>query len=448
MKPAPAVAPLNPAPKVRYDLLLLLLVGMIFYIPNQDNIKVEFTIKGLNIINLMFIFTLAILSMRGIHSPTPAPLKKPFFFLFFMLAIACLIGVASDASEWVNDVTQLKNIIFFMLLYFLYYRAVQDIATLRFLFVCIMVVTFLASLHGVRQALDYGIATYNDTRRVSAPFGWSAGNANRAAAYFVIFMPLFLSVALFARIHWWKRLLALVATGVTIFVVFFTYSRQAYFILAVLIFALTLKRNWLIAILIGVALMGFESWAPETVVSRIQSTEREEPTSSQPQKEGEGEGKYDQSTESRLVIWAGAGQLITERPWGIGLNHFQREIGAYAPIYKNMDAHNVYVLFTTEAGVIGVSALVILLLNLLALGWRAHQAAASFEAKIFGTAYAMSALAVILSNIYGSRFFEGEVMGNFWILTALMARYISLQKMPQSALPSLDVQPKPRSIYA
>jgi O-antigen ligase len=424
--PAVDVSP----PKLHYNVLLMLLVGMILYIPNQLNFNIEFSIKGLNIITMMFLTT-CVLALRVKRvDTTPMPVKKTLFFFFFVLVLACVIGILGDATDWFEDVTTLKNILLFTLLYAVYYRAVQDIATVRILFLTLLFVTFMASFQGMRQALDYGLSNYNESRRVSAPFGWSVFNANRSAAFFVIFLPLFASIGLFYSKSFWVRMLALGCTGLCIFSVFFTYSRQAYFILAVLALLLTFKKNWFIGLIVAAVLFSFESWAPETVVERIQSTEQKDEaiTAPGPSVEGAGQGKYDQSTESRLIIWAGAGQMIAQSPWGIGLNHFKREIGTYVPLYKNMDAHNGYVLFSTEAGILGSVAMVALLLQLLMLGLRTQKLNNTVETKVLGMGYTMAVLSVMMSNIYGSRFFEGELMGNFWILTALVARYGALQK--------------------
>ncbi len=446
----PATPDAKPQAHKRFDMLTILLVSMVFYIPFQDNFNIEFSIKGLNIINMMFLVALFFVLARTSPKQPPTPHKGAFIFLFVVLVLAFIVGVARDSSTWVDDVTALKNIIFFMLIYFLYHRAIQDMTTLKIVFVALLVVTLLASVQGVRQALDYGIGTYNDTRWVSAPFGWSATNANRAATFFVIFLPLFASLALFYSKRVWVRVVAAVGVGLCIFCIFFTYSRQAYFILAVLAVLFTFKKNFLIALVIAIGLANFQLWAPETGVDRILSTEQQDaPPSNAAPVEGQGEGKYDASTESRMIIWTGAWQLITENPWGIGLNHFKREIGAYAPLNKNMDAHNVYVLFTTEAGVLGPLALVILLIKLLLMGLRTQKLNTTLEAKVLGVCYTMSVVAVISSNIYGSRFFEGAVMGNFWILTALVARYASLQREEQAQRNVAAGAPqKKRSIYA
>jgi O-antigen ligase len=164
---------------------------------------------------------------------------------------------------------------------------------------------------------------------------------------------------------------------------------------------------------------------PEGVVDRLTMTE---------QTDEQGEKKLDESTESRFIIWEGASQMIAERPWGIGLNHFPREMGRYVPGYNKFDAHNGYILVTTEMGVQGLIVLVILLGSLLNLSRKVEQVNTSEEAKSLGTAFQISVIAAILANLFGSRFFNGEVMGNFWILSGLVARYYTLELERQTAL--------------
>lgn len=436
-------APQGPAaaPKKRWDLVQLLLIAMIVYIPNQMQFRVEFSIKGLNIVNVLFLWTWGLLWLRGIHSRHPPPLRGPLYLLFAIMTLALCIGLGYDSSQAMEDVTAFKNMIFFILLYFLYYRAVQDMETVRLLFAVILFVTFVASIQGLRQALDYGIASYNETRRVSAPFGWGMSNANRAAVFFVVYLPLFAAVGMYYTRSAWVRLGAYACLGLGVFVVFFTYSRQAYFILALLALVLTFRKSWLVGLIICLVLVNYEAWAPDTVIQRIQSTEQTEAPAQHV--EGAGEGKYDESTESRLVIWAAAGELITERPWGIGLNHFKREIGTYAPRYQNMDAHNVYVLTTTEAGIQGVIALAIVMLALLFMGLRAERMGQSMEGKILGVAFTTSVMGVMLGNIYGSRFFDGDVMGNFWIFAALVARFMQLERDKAAAAGGRGKRPDP-----
>ncbi len=408
-------------------ILRLVLAALLIYLPNQQLFKLEFTVKGLNVLNMLFLLAVALMVALRVRAPDPAPLRRAFFFFFAVLVWGFAAGLMHDPSEWVNDLTALKNSIFYMLLFFLFYHASQDERTIRFLFGVILLVTFVAAVQGLRQALDYGIVTYNETRRVSAPFGWHYTNANRAAIFFAIFIPLFAAVGLFYRGKILHRLVGLGSTALIAFVVFFTYSRQSYFILAALVLLVTLRRSVVLSGLIVAALMSFESWAPQTVVERIMMTTQVEDAITAPARSESGrEPMYDQSTESRFEIWEGAAAMIGDRPWGVGLNHFKREIGAYAPVYANMDAHNFYVLITAEAGLLGPVATLVLLAGLLLLARRVERLDKRPESRMLGIGFGLSVLAVAMGNIYGSRFLDGDVMGNFWALAGLVARYYTL----------------------
>jgi O-antigen ligase len=163
-----------------------------------------------------------------------------------------------------------------------------------------------------------------------------------------------------------------------------------------------------------VFVLSYEAWAPQGVIDRIQTTQQEDAS---------GEKKLDESTESRFIIWSGAAEIIANNPMGIGLNHFQRTIGDYVPAYAGYDAHNNYVRFTTEGGILGIVAMVLLLLALFALSRRVLRADDSMETRLMGTAFTVSVLGVIFSNLYGSRFFDADIMGAFWILAGTAARH-------------------------
>jgi len=88
-----------------------------------------------------------------------------------------------------------------------------------------------------------------------------------------------------------------------------------------------------------------------------------------------------------------------------------------------MDAHNSFVLMTAEAGVQGLLAFVVVLVGLMGLAVRLIRAARDDEARALAYGYAVSVVCLVLGNLYGSAFFSGEVMGNFWALSGLVARH-------------------------
>jgi O-antigen ligase len=395
-----------------------LLAAIIVYIPYQQHYPVVLDLKGLNIINVIFLTLLFFATRPKPAEVMPTPLKGRFILFMVALTLAFLIGEAYDNSTFADDLTVLKTDIFYMLFYFLFYHAVRDVKSIRVMFAAILFVSFLVSLQGLRQALDYGIGNFKPGNRVTGPFAQGTiGGANLAAAYYVIFVPLFFSVFLLCKSRPVLRIVCLALTGLGMFAAFFTYSRQAYFILAALFLLQAMRRNFIVAILILAAVLSYDVWAPAGVVERIQMTE---------QKDERGDVKLDESTESRFILWEAASQIISGRPWGIGLNHFKREIGTYAPGYQNFDAHNGYVLVTAETGFFGVLSMVWLMLGMVFLARKVEKLDDSEETRLLGSSFLISALAVMLSNLFGTRMFDGEVMGNFWVLAALAARYYTI----------------------
>jgi O-antigen ligase len=403
--------------------LNLLLAAIIVYIPYVQHFSVVLPMKGLNLINIMFLVAFVWLLLRKGKTITPTPLKKRFLLFFAMLFFAFVLAFFADASRVMDDLTTLKTYVFYLLFYFLFYFAVRDTASIRFLFGVILFVTFLVSLHAVRQGIDYGIGNYAETHRASGPFAPDYRGANLAAGFLVIFVPLFVAVVLLYRSKISYRLVALFCSALGVLAVFVTYSRQAYLILAALFLLHALRRNTGIGIVIALAVAGYELWAPASVIERIQMTE---------QTDNSGEQVLDHSTESRFIIWEGAAKLIAERPLGIGLNRFKSEIGRHVPDFKNFDAHNGFLLLTTESGIFSLIVFLTLLIGLFGLARKVIRLDSSEDTQLIGNAYLVSLLGVVLCNLFGSRLFNGEVMGNFWVLSGLVARYYTLTLEAQS----------------
>ena len=396
-------------------MLRAVLVSIIFYGTYQTHFTVDFGIKGINLMTLLFLLAVWLTASLKNKSASPTPLKGVFFTFFVALFWSFLVGQLHDASTVTDDLTIVKNMMFAMLLYFVAFHASGDRRTRQVVFIALLGVTALVTLHVWRQAIDYGIGVYNESRRAAGPFGPDARASNRAAAFFIIFLPVMLTAALYLKERR-LRLFAMVFTVLGVAGVFFTYSRQAYFVVALLFTYIAFRRNWMFALIVVGVVLSYDAWAPQGVIDRVQSTQQED---------AHGEGKLDESTESRFIIWAGAAQIIASNPLGIGLNRFQRAIGEYVPDYAGYDAHNNYVRFTTEGGIPGIFAMAALLLSLFALSRRALKADASDETRLIGTAFTVSVMGVILSNIYGSRFFDTDIMGAFWILAGVSARHFT-----------------------
>lgn len=399
-------------------LLKYLLAAMIVWVPNQLHLPSDLGLKGLNSINLLFLTLVVLISLRNRQLPpsAPTPLKGVFIAYFCMLAWAFLAGQISDRSLMMDDLTALKNSVFFMSLYFVFFHGARDEKTIHFLFYTILFVAGVAGLEAIREGVDYGFGVYGETKRAAGPFGPDYKASNLAAVFFTMFMPVFAAVALYLKGKPLIRWGAIGGVCVLLLAIFATYSRQAFLIVAVMLFLMAAKRNLVLGLCVLVAVVTYESWVPEGVVQRLAMTTE--------QTSATGEQQLDESTESRFHLWEGAGRLIASRPWGIGLNHFKREIGNEAPSLAGLDAHNFLVLITTEGGLLGGLLTLILYGALSTLAWRFWRVATTPVQMAMATGFAGATLAVMLGNIYGSRLLDGAVTGNYWILAALSARYL------------------------
>jgi hypothetical protein len=443
--PSATTAPLATAEQTTPAALKYLLMFTIFYIPNQRMFP-DFSLTGLNITNLLFAAILLLILRNKSKAQTRAPLKKQFVFFFLVLTWGFLIGQVYDATTTLADFQALKNALLYMLLFFLAYYAVQDKKTIKLLFFVMLFTTFFDAYLGLRQVLDYGFS-YNEARRVAAPFSWATADANRSSAFYTIYLCLLGVTAFYYRSSRSVRWFAIAALAFGIFVNFFTYSRQSYGILAVLALILTFRRNAVLGVLIVIALLNYHLWLPDSVITRIDMTMQTD--DSMPGVVAAPLDKeLDTSTESRFLIWSGAAQIIARNPWGVGLNHFERNIGTYVPDYAHYDAHNYYVLSTTENGVLAPIALLLLLLGLYRLGWAIEKLDDTQESKLYGISLTLATLAVAMVNIYGSRFVDGNLMANFWILAGIGARYRSLVLESRAWIPQPEAREASKPAFA
>ncbi|WP_444995799.1 O-antigen ligase family protein [Aliikangiella sp. IMCC44359] len=390
---------------------------IIIYIPNQLHFPQSLGLPGLNVLNVLVIFAIILYKKQNYPTSEPDNLKGLFYFYFIMLVSAFIISQLHMKLDLMADFTNLKTLIFYPCIYFVYFYAVRTYDDASKLYLVVLFVAFVAGLEAIREAIDYGIGNYHESKRASGPFGENFYSANRAGVFYAMFLPFFLSIIFFWKGNKWVKYVGIAGSVVLVAAIFFTYSRQSYFIAMLAIAYMIFKRRGWVSVLTIIALSLGPLWVPESAMQRIEGTEQVSDT---------GEEKYDESTESRMIIWAGAMDMVAEYPLGVGLNRFKLEIGNFS-IYPGKDAHNFYVLNFAEGNFIGLLALLLLIFGLWRLGRRVINLDDSPTTKMVGHGYTCSVICMSLGNVYGSPFASGEVMGTFWVMTALTARYYWLQ---------------------
>lgn len=413
-------------------MLKVLLATLLLYVVNQVHFPwLDTRIPGVPPANLLFLVVL--LLMRGKPEAVPGRGRayEGIIWFFGGLTWAFVWSQVRAPGDFVDDLTYLKNALFYPLFYFVFLKCRQDEKGTRQLIIWIMIIAGVAGLEAVREGLDYGFGAYNPMRRASGPFGVDWHNANRAAVFYAMFMPMFVALALFLKgVSLWRLAAvggaALVAGGTL-----FTYSRQGYFLILLSTAMLLFRRSIVMAMVVGVTLVSLASYLPDSAFERVEET-----TGGSARGGGGGE-EVDASTASRWELWAGGMKMLASNPLGVGLHRFPREIGNYSG-YKKMDAHNFYVLMLSEGSVITFGALLFLLWRLLGLARYLRQSAPKDDPELTAlvTGFTMCTACMMLGGIYGSPTLEGSVMAPYWALAGLLERLTVLRT--QGARPEAD----------
>jgi O-antigen ligase len=411
-------------------LLRVLLFIQLVYVVNQVHFHFSTGIPGVAPANiLMLLIFIVTLGKPDALAKSPPMLQKPFLYFFAAITFSFLWGQIRLPTDFMEDLTYYKNALFFPLFYFIYLRCRQDEKTTRQLIICIMFVAAVAGVEAIKEGLAYGIGKYNPMHRASGPFGDDWHNANRAGVFYAMFMPMFVSLALFLK-H--KKLWRLMAIGGAVLMAggaLFTYSRQAYFIILLGGAILLFRKSVVLAVVIGVVLVSAVGFLPDSVTQRVDETATQGK---------HGEEEIDASTASRWEIWEGAMRMLAEHPIGVGLHKFPHEIGNYSD-HKGMDAHNFYVLTLAESGPIGLITLLYLFGTIffrLAKFLRQHTPPGDAETNALTIGFTVCTICMGLGGIYGSPFFEGAVMAPYWALCGLLERYIQLKMENVAAEPA------------
>jgi len=396
-----------------------LIIALIIYTPNQIHFPSSLGLPGVNVLNVICLMVWIIHLMSKRANDVKPQLRRRLFIVMGFMVYAFGIAQLRAPLNLMADITYVKTAIFYPLYFFLFFYVVRDEDDIRFYTLVILFVATLAAVEAIREAINYGITRYSETRRAAGPFGPNYTAANRAGVFYSMFFPLFLSIALFYKGEKNVRRLCYAGALLTVTAIFFTYSRQSYFIAALCAVILLARKGPFFFFLLVLAGLNYKLWVPEAAIQRLEGTQ---------QVNEHGEEELDESTESRFELWAAGFKMMVAHPQGIGLNRFKNESGNYS-IYPNKDAHNYYVLFAAEASPIAAIFHIILVISLFVMGNKLRKLARSKGddfGEALGRGFAMSSFAMIMGNIYGSPFFSGEVMGLYWAMAGMVVRRIQL----------------------
>ncbi len=394
-----------------------------FYTVNQLHFPQSLGVPGLNVLNLLCLVVWITHLRTGRKNDVKPILRKRFFVLFAIIFYSFLIAQVTLPDDVMQDINYLKASIFYPIFFFIYFYVVRTEDDIRFIMYACLLVAIIAGLEAVREGLAFGTTSFHPMKRASGPFGDDAFTANRAGIFLAMMLCLALAVTLYHPEpgNRWIRPVAMIGMVLILGGLFYTFSRQSYVIVVVVAALMMLRRGPALIVILLAAALSYQSWVPDAAVDRLTDTK---------QVDEDGKEQIDDSTSSRWVQWEAGWRMIQDKPWGIGFKRFNELSGSYGG-KPDLDAHNHYVLFATEASLIGLVVHLVLVLSLWWYGHSYYRLAKRRRnplGRCLGSGFAFMTVAMILGNIYGSPFANGEVMGLYWILAGLMARHMLILK--------------------
>jgi O-antigen ligase len=324
----------------------------------------------------------------------------------------------STANPVLSD---LKNYLEMIFLYFLAYNALKTEEEQKTMLVIMATVVLIIAVREFRNFTEGGAFSYE--KRAEGPF-WIVGlGANHLGAFMAHYGGLFLGM-FFIDKHKYRKWLYLAAAVFSVHSLFFSYSRGAYLaaLAVIIVYGLIKKRSLLV--MVAVLVFTWQVVLPQTVVERITMTE----TSS---------GQLEESAADRVLLWEHAKEIFNANPvFGIGFNGF----GYTLPGARLTDTHNFYMKVASEQGVIGLVFLAVVLVASLASGWRLYRSGLSEFHQALGIGFVGCTVAVIITNVFGDRFSYFALGSYFWLLLGMIDRAILLSnEAPLVVPPASDI---------
>lgn len=308
-----------------------------------------------------------------------------------------------------------KNFALMVSLYFAGYLAIKTEKDVKIFFgIALFMVLFIS----VQEARSFtASAAFSYARRINGPF-WVIGlGANHFAAFIAHTAAVAIGLFVMDKGSKKRTLFYLGTFFMSLYPVFFSYSRGAYVaVLFSLVIVGAIRSKMLVAALIGF-LFVWDEVLPSSVVERVTMTES-------------ADGQVEESAASRFVVWALAKSLFADHPvFGVGFMGFYFEtIGQ-----QLRNPHNYYWQTAAELGLFGLMLLGIFFIKAAWSGWKLYRQGSSNYLQGVGLGFIASIGAVAITNIFGDRFSQLEVCSYLWIMFGAIDRALVISKQTKAS---------------
>ncbi len=343
------------------------------------------------------------------------PLNKPIAFYIIICLVSTLFGAIFGRVNLVTGFFFVLKYFEYMIVYFIVANHLESNKQVQNYLWAMLITCAIVSL--------IGIAQIPEGHRVSAPFEGEVGEPNTFGGYLVfmlsIVVGLFLTTPSFRNQLIYGALAVLFATPL-----FYTQSRSSYLaaIPAMLTFLLlSEKKQWILAaiLLLGVTLPFI---APQAAKERVMYTF----TQGQRQKNVVEVGgvKLDTSLSARIVSWRQASRDYINHPF----------LGYGVTGYRFLDAQ--YARVALETGFLGIFFFFILLYTIFRQTYDSFKVAEDPVQRGLAMGFLAGFAGLLFHSIGSNTFIIVRIMEPFWFVTAMVIMAPQLKKTDtQSSTP-------------
>lgn len=228
--------------------------------------------------------------------------------------------------------------------------------------------------------------------------------------------------------NWFGRLILLAAVAAGGFASILSLSRGALLALGVALLYVGFRSSRALMLMLLLVTISSPLWAPDYLKDRFMGTQVEV--------EGVDDAELDNASQVRVDTWRAIVTIVTDHPLdGVGftgLAYILPATGDALGVEVKDSSHNSFLRCLGEMGILGFGLFLILLWACWRLGGAARKAADRPFDRQLGVGLEAMTIALIISCLFGDRFFNVLIMGNYWVACAL-ANDLVLERRAQVA---------------
>jgi O-antigen ligase len=328
------------------------------------------------------------------------PLNSAIFFYCVACILSTMVGIYDGRVQTTSGMLFVLKYIEYFLIFWMVINTTYSEGQVRRYLAVLFLVGIIVSFIGMSQM--------RTGERVSAPFEGETGEPNTFGGYLLFLLSLALGVTFASRKY---RLQGILVIAVLTSPFLFTLSRASYLGFIPMIFLITiLSGHWVRAVwvpLIILLIVLFPSLMPRAVVDRVAFTFNQSARLDQYEVLGQ---RLDTSTSVRLFAFTEAGQAFSEKPvlgWGVTGWHF---------------IDSMYFRTLVETGLVGISAFLLLMVQVLRQAWRTRSYFRNRDPLYFGLAsgFIAGTIGLLFHAVGSNTFIIVRIMEPYWLCCALI----------------------------